>query len=174
MNISPSNHYASNKDKKLLNGFLFLLLSEKLKNSIMNVKTRRLRFIFNDNSFIFLQNKVAFPSPIVLWHQDAASFSKTEFCVNCFLGQKRSSTAIDRGQCPALPLFESHKQFPNCYWLRLVNWKIGLQFINHQQNLFVMWSTRTKKLLLLQSSSSFFPRTQYKNSFFFSKQHHRL
>ena len=63
--------------------------------------------------------------------------------------------------------FESHKQFPNCYWLRLVNWKIGLQFINHQQNLFVMWSTWTKKLLLLQSSSSFFPRTIQK--FLFSQ-----
>ena len=37
-------------------------LSGKLKNTIMNVKTRRLRFISNDNSFIFLQNKVAFPS----------------------------------------------------------------------------------------------------------------
>ena len=143
----------------------FRLLSGKLKNTIMNVKTRRLRFIFNDNSFIFLQNKVAFPSPIVLWHQDAASFSKTEFCVNCFLGQKRSSTAIDRGQCPALPLLSHINNFQTA-----TDWGLSIEKLAYNSSIIsktCLWCDRLeqKSYCFYKALVRFFP-SQYKNSFF--------
>ena len=168
MNISPSNIQSlceQQRQKTSQRISFFRLLSGKLKNTIMNVKTRRLRFIFNDNSFIFLQNKVAFPSPIVLWHQDAASFSKTDFCVNCFLGQKRSSTAIDRGQCPALPLLSHINNFQTA-----TDWGLSIEKLAYNSSIIsktCLWCDRLeqKSYCFYKALVRFFP-AQYKNSFF--------